>query len=337
LEHEVELLFKDEVIEKATQLFNLDYSTLKKLGSFENYVFSGKRAGDGQDFILRFTHSSHRSKQQVEAELAWLQYLQHHDAPVCCPIKSLNGHLVEAIENEGTFFFASLFEKAKGIEVKVNEPSFDETLFYAWGSAIGKLHRLTIEYVEVDSIIKRPDAIEEFQVQFGPFIPNDDIIQEKVEKVLTSILKLPKAKDRYRLIHSDIHSGNFFFDGTNITIFDFDDCSYNHIIADIAIPIYYSVWFNTCISDNEEFINSRFLPAFMKGYLKEYAINLQLLRDIPLFLKLRDCELYGVLHKKWDLTSLNEKQTAVLAEIRERIVTETPIVSLQLDEFMQFR
>jgi amicoumacin kinase len=334
LEREVELLFKDEVIQQAIHLFNLDYSSLKKLGSFENYVFSGKRAGDGQDFILRFTHSSHRSKQQVEAELAWLQYLQHNGAPVCGPFKSLNGDLVEAIEIEGTFFFSSLFEKAKGIEVKVNEPSFDETLFYAWGSAIGILHRLTSEYVEEESIIKRPDAIEEFQVQFGAFIPKEEIVQKKVDKVLTSISKLPKDKDQYLLIHSDIHSGNFFFDGTKITIFDFDDCSYHHIIADIAIPIYYSVWFNNRISDKDEFINRKFLPAFMKGYLNQQPINLQLLRDIPLFLKLRDCELYGVLHKKWDLTSLNEKQTSLLAEIRERIVSETPIVSLQFDEFM---
>ncbi|QOY36533.1 phosphotransferase enzyme family protein [Anaerobacillus isosaccharinicus] len=329
MEQNVEILFKDEVVKQGAELFNLNSSSLKKLGSFENYVFSGER--DGKDCILRFTHSSHRTKQQVEAELAWLQFLQKNQAPVCGPFKSANGQLVEVISAEETFFFVSLFEKAEGNAVNVNAPEFNQKLFFAWGKATGILHRLSDEYVEKEKIIKRPDLVDEFRFQFAPSIPKDDAVQENVEKVLTRIKQLPKDKERYRLIHSDIHSGNFFFDGEKITIFDFDDCSYHHIIGDIAIPIYYSVWFNNSISDKAKFINEIFLPAFMKGFLTENPINLQLLNDIPLFLKLRDCELYGVLHKKWDLTSLNEKQVALLSEIRERIVSETPIVEVNFD------
>lgn len=329
MEHKVDFLFKDEVVKKGAQLFNLDFSSLEKLGSFENYVFSAKR--NSEDCILRFTHSSHRTRQQVEAELAWLQFLQKKQAPVCGPFESPNGQLVEVISVEDTFFFVSLFEKAEGNAVKVDTPEFNEKLFFAWGEATGILHKLSRDYVEKENIIKRPDLVEEFHVQFAPSIPEDEAVQEKVEKVLTSIKKLPKDKERYRLIHSDIHSGNFFFDGENITIFDFDDCSYHHIIGDIAIPIYYSVWFNNSITDKTKFINEIFFPAFMKGYLKENPIDLKLLDDIPLFLKLRDCELYGVLHKKWDISSLTEKQITLLSEIRERIVSEMPIVDLHLD------
>jgi amicoumacin kinase len=332
LEQEVDILFSDDIIKQGAKLFNLDYSSLEKLGSFENYVFSGKR--DGEECIVRFTHSSHRTQQQVEAELAWLQFLQINAAPVCGPLTSKNGYLVEAIPAKETFFFVSLFEKAKGKAVKATDAEFNQSLFYSWGKATGILHRLSGTYKEPEHISKRPDLVEEFRVQFAPSIPNDEAVQEKVAKTLTSVKKLPKDQTSYRLIHSDIHLGNFFFDGTDISIFDFDDASYHHIVSDIAIPIYYSVWFNNSISDKATFINETFLPAFLQGYVTEHSLNLELLNDIPLLLKLRDCELYGVLHKKWDLTSLNDKQKALLAEIRDRIVSETPIVLLQLDNIL---
>ncbi|MCT8139354.1 phosphotransferase [Anaerobacillus sp. CMMVII] len=334
MEKEVEVFFNEDVLKIGAELFMLDYSTLEKLGSFENYVFSAQRKGE--EFILRLTHSSHRSKQQVEAELAWLQYLQSKNAPVCGPISSKNGQLVEAIPAGKTFFFISLFEKAKGTAVKVQDPIFNEKLFKAWGRATGILHRLSNDYVEPNGIIKRPDLVEEFRIQFAPFIPNDDVkVKEKVTSILLAIKNLPKDKERYRLIHSDIHSGNFFYDGADITIFDFDDSTYHHLIGDIAIPIYYSLWLNNKIINKEKFINEEFLPAFMKGYVKENHINLTLLNDIELFLKLRDCELYGVLHKKWDLSSLNEKQKNILNEIRERIISDTPIVSVQLEKLFR--
>lgn len=325
MEKEIEALFTEKIITLGAQLFDVEYNSLIKLGSFENYVFSGIR--DGEETILRFTHSSHRSKEQVEAELAWLQFLQTNLAPVCGPFLSIHQKLVEVVEAEETFFFVSLFEKAKGNEVKVTDTAFNEELFFRWGAATGILHRLSEQYIEPENVLKRPDLVEEFQVQFAPFIPNDSLVQEKVTEVLQQLQRLPKTKERYRLIHSDIHSGNFFYDGTKVTIFDFDDASYHQIIGDIAIPIYYSVWFNRTISDKDSFINETFLPAFIKGYLSEHFIQLELLNDIPLLLRLRDCELYGVLHKKWDLSSLNEKQQQVLTEIKERIVSRTPIVN----------
>ncbi|WP_161568244.1 phosphotransferase enzyme family protein [Anaerobacillus alkaliphilus] len=332
MEKEVEVLFSDDVINYGKIIFGLDNDSLEKLGSFENYVFSARK--NNEECILRFTHSSHRTKEQVEAELAWLQYLQANNAPVCGPFPSESGNLVEIIEAEGTHFFVSLFEKAKGKAVKVSDACFNEKLFFAWGKATGVLHRLSENYVEAEKIVKRPDLVEEFDFQFAPSIPSDDLpIQEKVEKILNDVKSIPKDSERYRLIHSDIHSGNFFFDGETITIFDFDDASYHHIISDIAIPIYYSVWFNSSLTDKETFINETFLPAFMKGYLSEHAIDLNILKDIPLFLKLRDCELYGVLHKKWDLSTLNDKQKSVLNELRERIIFETPIVSVQIPDY----
>ena len=40
----------------------------KPLGDFENYIFKAKDDRK-EEYVLRLTHSSHRSKKEVEAEL----------------------------------------------------------------------------------------------------------------------------------------------------------------------------------------------------------------------------------------------------------------------------
>lgn len=47
----------------------------KPLGDFENYIFKAKGDND-EDYVLRLTHSSHRSKQEVEAELDFYDMLR---------------------------------------------------------------------------------------------------------------------------------------------------------------------------------------------------------------------------------------------------------------------
>jgi len=44
------------------------------------------------------------------------------------------------------------------------------------------------------------------------------------------------------LIHTDVHAGNFFVDDGRITVFDFDDSSYQWFASDIAIALYYTIW-----------------------------------------------------------------------------------------------
>lgn len=329
MEKEVELVFTEEVIRNGSDAFQLDYQHLKKLGGFENYVFSAKQGN--REVILRFTHSSHRTLAEVKSELAWLEYLKSNGAPVCGPIVSASGNLVEAVVAKNTYFFVSLFEKAIGEPVKVDGESFTEKLFFEWGKATAILHKISKEYIEPEGIIKRPDLVDEYSNQFAPYLPDDKTIKDRVNSIISSVKELPKSNDRYRLIHSDIHSGNFHFDGKKISIFDFDDCSYHHIISDIAIPIYYCAWFKyKSYEERTKFINGEFLPRFLEGYNSELALDEKLLEEIPLFLKLRDCELYGVLYKKWDITALNDNQKALLAEIKDRIISDQPIVTVQI-------
>lgn len=336
MEQEVEQYFNDDILLQAATAYRIPFTSLKKLGSFENYVFQGINS-HGEEVILRLTHSSHRTKEQVESELHWLSYLHKNDAPVCGCLPSIKGYFVETIQAEDTAFFVSLFEKAVGCPVKVTDSLFDNTLFYKWGETIGRFHRLTVNYTQPDFITKRPDLVEEYDKQFAPFLPKNQKLQDKVSGVFQSVKALPKSPVRYGLIHSDVHSGNFFYDEVTgqITVFDFDDCSYHHFISDIAIPLYYSAWLKY---DNEQDRNSfghEFLMHFLKGYQTERSIHIESLKEILLFLKLRDCELYGVFHKKWDTNNLNDRQKGLLNEIYQRIMNDQPLIQLNVKKIIQ--
>lgn len=67
-------MFYERDCKRAASLFHVTVDE-KPLGDFENYIFKAK--GDrGEDYVLRLTHSSHRSKQGVEAELDFYDMLR---------------------------------------------------------------------------------------------------------------------------------------------------------------------------------------------------------------------------------------------------------------------
>ncbi|MBP3952987.1 phosphotransferase enzyme family protein [Bacillus suaedae] len=326
MEETVSALFSKDILHEAAGYFSLEIASLKEVGSFENYVFEAIQ--DGKPVILRLTHSSHRSQEQIESELDWLLYLHNHNAPVCPPYRSKNNKYIEQVQAGSTYFYVSLFKKASGTVTKLTNESYNQNLAYDWGEATSLLHRLTKEYQCPEHIQKRPLLIDEFQQQFVPFIPQDMLLLEKVNSVLKEIKQLSRETG-FGLIHSDIHSGNFFYDGEQLSIFDFDDCSYHHFAHDLAMPLYYTLWsstFNT--EEDKESFAKQFLEDFINGYQTQCPVSSEMYSQINLFLKLRDCELYGVFHKKLDMSSLTTKQEQLLSSIRERILTGNPIVTI---------
>lgn len=95
MEQWVEKLFSQEVLNEAALCYKADASNAKKLGDFENYVFEVER--NDKPYILRLTHSSHRSKEELEGELKWINYLNGHGINVSLVHESINGELVEVV------------------------------------------------------------------------------------------------------------------------------------------------------------------------------------------------------------------------------------------------
>ncbi|GAA0314913.1 hypothetical protein GCM10008967_01780 [Bacillus carboniphilus] len=81
MEKYVDDLFTEDILEQGKKVFHVG-GEWEKLGDFESYIFSGKHEESGQDCILRYTHSSHRSNTDVLAEVEWVHFLKEKGAQV---------------------------------------------------------------------------------------------------------------------------------------------------------------------------------------------------------------------------------------------------------------
>ncbi len=326
MEKSVEVLFSEEVLQHFLTAFQLE-SNVKKLGDFENYVFETYR--NGQPFILRITHCSHRSEDQIRAELDWMNFL--YENKVNCPevFPSSAGQFTENSEAaDGSFFFACLFSKAAGVPVKINSPQFNEELFFDWGKAIGQMHALTKHYQPKEGIGPRPAWHEEELLDVEAYFPEEEDIVRNTKDLLLELEALPKNKGNFGLIHSDIHSGNFFYDGKSVNVFDFDDSSYHWFASDIAIPIYYSLFYGFQSASEEEKAEfaHNFLSHFMKGYKEANTPPENWQVQLPLFLKLRDITLFSVLNKKIAPEDRDERLNLLLRDLKRRIIQKEAII-----------
>lgn len=324
----VEKQFATGVIGKIIKRLHLDEKYIK-LGDFENYVFEVYE--NGQAKILRVTHSSHRSKPELESELDWIQHLHRCGIRIPEVYKSPNGNTVEEFKVGDSSFFASLFEKAAGSHVKVDDKMFNEKLFYKWGKMIGKMHRHTKNYQRSKGIVPRSQWDENDLLNLNKYYTGEDVpLLDNVFPIVEKIKQLPKNKDSFGLIHTDIHHGNFFYDGNEIHVFDFDDACYQYFASDIAIPLYYATnskhFFGTREERNQ--FAKKFLHAFLDGYEEENRLAREWIEMIPLFLQLRDIDLYAVFNKKVAPEDRNDRVLHWMKEIRERIEQNVPIVDL---------
>ncbi len=327
MEREVELQFSNNVLFEAAKRFNLSTDSLKLLGSFENYVYEGNR--NANSYILRLTHSSHRSTNQLLGELEWINYLAENGVNVAKSYPSINGSLAEEIFVGDNYFIVSLFKKANGQPLRNNPDLLNRELIIEWGKLIGQMHKATKNFQPSSNNIKRPQWNDDDLTYFTNYLTEEDQqIVTMGEDLLSYFSSLPKSKDDYGLIHTDIHSGNFFVDNGKIKVFDFDDCSYQWFISDIAIALYYTIWWKCSDYSKEEKkeYGDFFLDAFMEGYNQENKLDDFWIDKMPYFLKLRDLTLYTVFHKKLDMKNINDNYKKLLNDIRERIIKGETIV-----------
>ncbi|MFJ8416328.1 phosphotransferase enzyme family protein [Bacillus paramycoides] len=323
MEIAVERVFTNEILVSAARVFHVTVEE-KPLGDFENYIFHAKDRND-EDYVLRLTHSSHRSKKEVEAELDFLRYVAEHGAKAAGPYYSIFQNLVEEIGAEdGTSFYASLFVYAKGEKVKGDEsPYWGDTFFEAWGKAIGQLHRLTMNYPKTDD----RDTWEEDESAIVNEL-EDKKVKEIATVLMNEIKALPIEKETFGLMHGDIHPGNFHYDGKELTIFDFDDAAYNYFIHDLAMVLYYSVLFTPwTVEEKTEFARKQ-LEVLRKGYEYEHRLADSWYESLPLFLRLRDIGLYGTLQKKFKGKDMSDNFRELSEQLYERIIKKEAIVNI---------
>jgi len=192
------------------------------LGGFESHIF------EVGDRIIRLTHDSHRSEDQILGELEWLTDLKSRGAAVCAPLPLADG-LTTRVDN----FTACCFERARGRTIE--EADWGRSLFAAWGAGLGALHQAGRDFAPTREHYRRSYWLTDDNLDLAARIPADQTrVIELARARRRWLLTLDESPRHFGLIHSDAHLGNFLVDvsdeafgrGDHLTFFDFDDACY---------------------------------------------------------------------------------------------------------------
>jgi Ser/Thr protein kinase RdoA (MazF antagonist) len=108
-----------------------------------------------------------------------------------------------------------------------------------------------------------------------------------------------------------------------ITLFDFDECAYSWFANDLAIVLFYIVM---DAADWPAFTRE-FLTHFLRGYRRASRLDTRWLLEFPHFLKLREIELYAVMHRDFDVSNIDNEWCARFMQGRkDRIEQDVPFI-----------
>jgi len=292
---EITALLNDKLVRAAAKQWSAS-GKIELLDNVANFVYQFQSEGKWK--ILRITHSSHRSEDQILAELDWVNFLDEHAVPVARPCLSKNQQLTETYPVGDTYFTAVVFEFAAGQLIENADPAeWNPGLFHSMGSIIGSMHRVAKVYHPAHLSQRRPHWYEDDQIlNARQYLPPEQLqAADELEEILQQFSQLPKSPDDYGLIHSDVNPTNFHVDNGKITLFDFDDCAYNWFVNDIAVamPLYSSMF----KKPDWETRLCEFIVSFMRGYHEENHLDDKWLTLLPICMRLQNLITLVAMHQ----------------------------------------
>lgn len=240
----------------------------------------------GETFFLRFASAEEKNKEQILAELEFLSYLRDNEYPAVDTILSKAGNELEVVDTPWGTFYAVAFKKAAGTQI--GEMPFTKELIFGLGKALGKLHKLSSEFIPEND--KRNDWEETicWMEKVLRAFPDETAAKSELVILKAYFSKLPITKENFGLVHYDFdESDNVFYDESTKTYnpIDFDDAMYHWYALDIEQALD-SIKEDAPAEEVEALANE-----FIKGYRSEYAVSDEMLKLFPVFR--RYINLYG--------------------------------------------
>jgi Ser/Thr protein kinase RdoA (MazF antagonist) len=328
MDKQIKARYSDAILHEAMQRFGIGPADIWLLDGFESFIYEFRR--NGGDYILRVGHSGRRPTALIRGEVDWINYLADGGASVARAVLSARGELVEALDDgHGGDFLATAFEKAPGVDPWKTErgPAY----YRAYGSLLGRMHALSKGYQPRHPEARRPQWDDPLVLDVEANLPpSERLALEKFQALAARARALPQGRDDYGLIHFDAHEVNLLVDKNGrITLFDFDDCHYNWYANDLAIVLFYSVMG----AEDPAAFTQAFMRHFIDGYTQENAFNPAWLALIPDFMKMREIDLYAVIHRSFDVENLDDPWCARFMDGRKRrIEGEVPVIEMDFEE-----
>ena len=301
-------IHRNELANAAVKLWRGDNESLEYLGDSANYVYSFIEFSETR--YLRLISSCNRTKEQIEAELDFITYLNRGGVNAVLPVSSVMGRLVEEMSSANSFLFACVFEEAKGERFRYDSAKPNKEHFKIRGRTLGKIHALSKVYVSSASSHRFVWDEDKLLIDANDFLPMSEKIVWREYDVLKELLQdHRKSNQTYGLIHGDFGETNYRYQDARLNIFDFDDCCYHWFAYDLAVTIYPHGWRKEGL---------QLLDWLLEGYSEYVPLNVPL-AEITMFCQWRLIYMFLVYARKWGFENLSHQQANWFAQKRENI------------------
>lgn len=274
---------KQAMREILMDCYGLDIVEAKFFFSTQNYAF----IFPGKPYMIRVSMTPKKSRQEILAEMLWVDDLKQFKQTICEPNVSQHGKLLEEFAIDGITYRASMFRTARGgVEPIANmNPMF----FICVGDLLGTIHHVSTNERELGIKYQRKSMAEIFsevkETSFSTFSPD---IQKRITEIENKVNSLPQDLGTYGICHGDFHINNFFVEANNVWLFDFDGCCYANYLYDVASFV------QACFlqgyragEDCRKVLCEDILPYLKIGYELNKSCNVDYWDNLELFIAYR--------------------------------------------------
>ncbi|MFD3270738.1 phosphotransferase enzyme family protein [Paenibacillus dendritiformis] len=271
--------------------------------------------GDQGTYYARVTN--YKPYEEQLEEVSWTNALYREGVGVAPVIPSCRGQIVELMPPKD--IIVVVYKAAPGIHLPRAEWNAD--VLAELGRQIGRMHRITQSYEANHRLHHLGDWHDQEEYNFAQYIPAEETaIRAIAANVLAEVKKLPRERATYGLIHGDLWLENILVDrGSSLTMIDFQDCEKHYYMYDLAVPLYSALEFSFAGAGNIRDYGNSIANALIEGYQEEHTLNPEMLKQLPLFLKLKEIFEYNLMHMYWDRERLSEEQIRIMNLYRLRI------------------
>jgi Ser/Thr protein kinase RdoA (MazF antagonist) len=310
MEYQIDSLKKSALL--ALESYQISVKSIEII-NYENNATFKVTATDGTNYAFRINVNSPRSKANIEAEVAWVKYLNNSDLiRTARPISNKNGSYITIFfhQDSGRELKSVMYSWLDGFDVG-DDPT--PTQLKALGAAMAHMHNLSVDFTLPNN--SQPPTLND------PFWGSPDLLRGEGSRLSSEHKKLVidafyeitrRTNDLYQqtkahLIHADLHGWNLKWNLDQLYVFDFDDCGIGLPIQDIATALYY---LDTPEQDQ----------ALLEGYKSVKPLPKYEEKDLKMLLMHRRLLLLNYLYE-----TLNAEHASMLPEYLEETIRRVKV------------
>ena len=322
--------FSSEIQQKGLRrFFEGIYHCFPVAEGFQNWVFCVTVFD--KKYALRFTHFSHRSIEEIVAELDWIKFLRTNDIKAVDIQCSIEGNIAEKIETKTGYYSVVCFEWAPGRHMHPSE--YNQPLVQRWGEVVGLLHKISQAYNPPQ--YQRPFWYDEDNFDAKEFLSRrpEKRLRENYDRLVDRIREIPVSQSSFGLIHSDIHQNNFHVHDGDIILFDFDGCFFSWFNHDLAVLLYDLYESNIRYREHQnEFAD--FLNPFFNGYKINMSWSPEIYDEIDLFIRLEAFGRLMLFERSREIPNINGNLHEYITYLRYVLENNYPLFPTNLKLLM---